>query len=383
MSVARILVILLATAGLQAQTVQPPPAPWRGAGPTPCVGSDGGVIQCAPATATVAIRAGRLFDSRTGQLRARQVIVVEGERITDVGPEAEVRIPTGAQVIDLSRATVLPGLIDAHTHMFNTPKARHDAGAVDADRRAQPAGRPAGRLHVGARHELARQRLRRRRHPQRDQRGTPRRAAISGSGRGIVWAGSRQRRTGQSAREHRGPVGGRGARRRPRPRASIGVDWIKLFPTGAYSFTPTGEAQYALTYPMPVLQALIDETHRLGHKAACHVLGGEGQKNAITAGCDTIEHAFGLTQEQANADGAEGSLLRSDVRPLSRAVHGRQRHQEHRRQVPDDSDLREGGDDGGGDQGDEDHGRQRRRRFDLRARHAGARFRSARQTRAA
>src|SRR5205814_10435661 len=53
-------------------------------------------------------------------------------------------------------------------------------------------------------------------------------------------------------------------------------------------------------YPMPVLQALIDETHRLGHKTACHVLGGEGQKNAIVAGCDTIEHAFGLNQEQAN-----------------------------------------------------------------------------------
>jgi hypothetical protein len=48
-----------------------------------------------------------------------------------------------------------------------------------------------------------------------------------------------------------------------------------------------------------VLTALIDETHRLGRKAACHVLGGEGQKNAIAAGCDTIEHAFGLTQDQA------------------------------------------------------------------------------------
>jgi imidazolonepropionase-like amidohydrolase len=54
-----------------------------------------------------------------------------------------------------------------------------------------------------------------------------------------------------------------------------------------------------VTYPMPVLQALIDETHRLGKKTACHVYGGEGQKNAIIAGCDTIEHAFGLDQEQA------------------------------------------------------------------------------------
>ena len=61
-----------------------------------------------------------------------------------------------------------------------------------------------------------------------------------------------------------------------------------------------------MTYPMPVLQALIDETHRLGKKAACHVFGGEGQKNAIIAGCDTIEHAYGLDQEQANMMVAKG-----------------------------------------------------------------------------
>src|ERR1019366_7924606 len=57
---------LIATA-LHAQ-VQPPPAPWRGAGPTPCVGFDGGIFQCPPAPRVIAIRAGRLFDSKTGQL---------------------------------------------------------------------------------------------------------------------------------------------------------------------------------------------------------------------------------------------------------------------------------------------------------------------------
>jgi imidazolonepropionase-like amidohydrolase len=55
-----------------------------------------------------------------------------------------------------------------------------------------------------------------------------------------------------------------------------------------------------------VLQALIDETHRLGKKTACHVYGGEGQKNAIVAGCDTIEHGFGLNQEQINMMVAKG-----------------------------------------------------------------------------
>src|SRR5207237_9822492 len=102
--------------------VQPPPAPWRGGGPTPCVGSDGGVFRCPPAPQVIAVRAGRLFDSKTGQVLTRQIVVLQGERITDVGPEAQVKIPAGAQVIDLSQATVLPGLIDAHTHMFNPPK---------------------------------------------------------------------------------------------------------------------------------------------------------------------------------------------------------------------------------------------------------------------
>jgi imidazolonepropionase-like amidohydrolase len=90
------------------------------------------------------------------------------------------------------------------------------------------------------------------------------------------------------------------ARAAVRDQIEHGADWIKLFPAGGYSFTETGADQYQVTYPMPVLQALIDETHRLGHKAGCHVYGGEGQKNAIIAGCDTIEHGFGLDQEQVN-----------------------------------------------------------------------------------
>src|SRR5947208_13457960 len=114
--------ILLVAATLSAQAVQPPPAPWRGAGPTPCVGSDGGVIKCAPPSQVIAVRAGRLFDSKSGQMLTKQVVLLQGERITEVGPEAQIKIPAGAQVVDLSGATVLPGLIDAHTHMFNNPK---------------------------------------------------------------------------------------------------------------------------------------------------------------------------------------------------------------------------------------------------------------------
>ena len=85
-----------------------------------------------------------------------------------------------------------------------------------------------------------------------------------------------------------------------RDQIAHGADWIKLYPSGGYAFTATGEARYVQTYPQPVLQALIEETHRLGKKAGCHVFGGEGLQNAIDAGCDTIEHAWALTQAQAD-----------------------------------------------------------------------------------
>ena len=112
--------IIILGAAVSSAQVQPPPAPWRGAGPTPCVGSDGGVYTCAPGPRTIAVRAGRLFDSTAGQMLTRRIVLITGDRITEVGAEATVKIPAGAQVIDLSQATVLPGLIDAHTHMFNT-----------------------------------------------------------------------------------------------------------------------------------------------------------------------------------------------------------------------------------------------------------------------
>src|SRR5665213_1791017 len=112
---------LLSIATLGAQP-KPLTTPWRGAGATPCVGSDGGILQCPPPPRVVAVRAGRLFDSKTGQMLAKQVVVISGDRITAVGPEGQIKIPAGAQVIDLRAATVLPGLIDGHTHMFNARK---------------------------------------------------------------------------------------------------------------------------------------------------------------------------------------------------------------------------------------------------------------------
>ena len=126
------------------------------------------------------------------------------------------------------------------------------------------------------------------------------------STRGIVWGATPANRRGRTRSPAPSSASAEEARAAVRDQIEHGADWIKLFPAGAYSFTPNGEAQYVTTYPLPVLQALIDETHRLGKKTACHVFGGEGQKNAITAGCDTIEHGYGLTRSSSNMMAAKG-----------------------------------------------------------------------------
>jgi len=96
------------------------------------------------------------------------------------------------------------------------------------------------------------------------------------------------------------------ARAAVRDQIAHGADWIKLYPAGAYSFSPAGKDVYEVTYPLPVLQAAVDEAHRLGKKTGCHNYGGEGLENAIATGCDTIEHGFCLNQEQVNMMVAKG-----------------------------------------------------------------------------
>jgi imidazolonepropionase-like amidohydrolase len=284
---------------LHAQT--PSSTPWRGAGPTPCLGSDGGFYTCPPAPRVVAIRAGRLFDSKTGLVLTRQLILLSGDRITQVGPEGQIAIPPGARIIDLTRATVLPGLIDAHTHMFNQrgsgPKASTEASMLIAVQNVQAdlrAGFTAARdmsSHGNGYGDLA-------------VRDAINEGRIDGpryqvSTLGIVWGAAPPNPAAPD-----NPLASKVVRSIDDARAAVreqiarGADWIKLFPSGGYSFSPVGEPQYVVTYPLPVLQALIDETHKLGKKAGCHVYGGEGQRNAIVAGCDTIEHGFGLDQPQ-------------------------------------------------------------------------------------
>jgi imidazolonepropionase-like amidohydrolase len=296
--------VIVFTVGAEAQ-VGGQVTPWRGAGVQPCFSPiDSSANKCAPAPDLVAVKAGHLFDSVNAKMLDNQVILIDGERITQVGPASQVKIPAGATIVDLSAQTVLPGLIDLHTHMFNTPKPgmSRELSALFAMQNTQAdlrAGFTAVRdmsTHGNGYADV-------------DIRNAINNGMIEGpraqvSTRGIVWGGAEEGPAN--------PLASAVVHNVDEARAAVddqighGADWIKLFPTGAYSFTPAGEAKYVLTYPMPVLQALIDETHRLGHKTGCHVYGGEGELNAITAGCDTIEHAFALDPEQAKMIVAKG-----------------------------------------------------------------------------
>ncbi len=300
-----VCLLFLGRAG-HAQGVGGQGQPWRGAGSQPCFGPfDNGANKCPAPADTIAIRAGHLFDSNTGQMRTDQTIVLNGERIVDVGPSAQVKIPSGAAIIDLSQQTVLPGLIDVHTHMFNTPKPgiSREMSTLIAIQNTQAdlrAGFTAVRdmsTHGNGYADV-------------EIRNAIDKGLIDGpraqvSTRGIVWGSG-------STSEGNDPLASAVVRNVEEARAAVrdqiehGADWIKLYPTGAYSFAPDGKPQFVLTYPMPVLQALIDETHRLGHKTACHVYGGDGEKNAILAGCDSIEHAWMLGEEQAKMMVAKG-----------------------------------------------------------------------------
>ena len=302
-----IAAVLYAQAPPATQPRPPAPEPWRRTGVRPCVRPGSGFAQCAPPAGVTAVRAGRLFDSQAGRMLTSQVVVINGERIAEVGPQAQVKIPAGARIVDLSRATVLPGLIDAHTHMFNDPvegwsPERMTLMAVTNMQADLYSGITSARDMASHSNGYA----------DVDIRDAINDGEIDGprfqvAGRGIVW-GAQPPAPGstpnpRSAIVVRSADEGRAA---VREHIAKRVDLIKLYPGGAYSFSATGEPQFLTTYPLNVLTAIIDETHKSGRKAGCHVFGGEGLQNAITAGCDTIEHGYGLTQPQLDQMVAKG-----------------------------------------------------------------------------
>jgi imidazolonepropionase-like amidohydrolase len=250
-----------------------------------------------------AVRAGRLFDSKSGTNLTNQIVLIQGERITEVGPAGDIKIPAGAAVIDLSQATLLPGLIDGHTHMYDTLNpltTTKEASAFLAIRNAQTdmrAGFTTLRdltTHGNGYGDV-------------DIRNAFNQGLFDGprmqvSTRGVVAAGSDYLGVpgitlpGASREIH----GVEDAREAVREQIHYGADWIKVYPVGNWSFNSAGELFFDPTYTLPELQAIVDEAHRHHYKVAAHAYGGEGLRNAIVAGVDTIEHGQGLDESMVN-----------------------------------------------------------------------------------
>jgi imidazolonepropionase-like amidohydrolase len=244
--------------------------------------------QPAAPSATVAVRAGRLFDSKSGRMLTRQVVLIQGERITDVGPEGRIPIPVGARVIDLSQATVMPGFVDGHSHVFEGAPEKGQtllnvafiaaASAEDCLLAGFTTMRDAG-SHGNGNADVA-------------VRDAIDRGEIVGPRLSIATSGIRF-----GPNDARGPEA---ARAMVRAQLKDGATHIKIYPSGGYSFTPEGELKVTATLTLEELQAIVDEAHKNRSRVMAHDFGGQGLTDSIIAGVDTIEHGQGLTQELVN-----------------------------------------------------------------------------------
>jgi imidazolonepropionase-like amidohydrolase len=280
-----------------------------------CLGAEG--------QKAVVIHAGQLFDGKSDRLLSNQVIVIQGDRISDVGPAGSVKAPAGAEEIDLGKATVLPGLIDGHSHVFKWMSSKYsvqmlqtnswqyrtieallnakkdleagfttmrDCGSMgamysDTDlRRAINEGLvPGPRLQVATL-------------PLIGSIGMP---AERGFSPGMTVPS--MHRVVDSPWEGRKAV---------REEIKYGADFIKLFPGNHGS---SGVLGIQPTMTLEEEKAIVDEAHREGVKAACHTAGGVTLRDSIEVGCDSIELGIDIDPESIGRMAEKGIFLVTDL----------------------------------------------------------------------
>jgi imidazolonepropionase-like amidohydrolase len=251
--------------------------------------------QSAAAKRTV-IRAGRVLDVRTGEVRSNQAVVIEGEKIAQVDPANEVEAASGDTVIDLPEATLLPGLIDMHTHLtFDLNSLGYQGLAISTAREALHGARNAKRTleagfttvrNLGA----------------KDYADIALRDAINDGdviGPRIVASGPAMGITGGHCDENLLPPsfhlqgdgvadGIESVQHKVRELIKYGADVIKVCATGGV--LSKGDDPNASQYTLEEMKAIVADAHRLGRKVAAHAHGAEGVRWASEAGIDSIEH---------------------------------------------------------------------------------------------
>jgi imidazolonepropionase-like amidohydrolase len=264
----------------------------------------------AQAPQPILIKAGRLIDGRSNAALSNVGILIEGERITAVGPLAQFQSrAAGARVIDLSQMTVLPGLIDAHTHLLLqgdiTSQEYEDQllkqsipyRAILAARNARIAlehGFTAlrdveteGAMFADVDVKLA------------VNRGEVPGSRIFASTRAMAPTGMYPIGTPNWEIElPHGvqPVDGvENARLAVREQVQHGADWIKYYSDRRYFFASDSVLHSWVNFTDEEARAIVDEAHRLGRKVAAHAIGSDGIAAALRAGVNSIEHGDGLT----------------------------------------------------------------------------------------
>jgi imidazolonepropionase-like amidohydrolase len=270
------------------------------------------------------IRAHALIDGTSAQPRPNPEIVIRGNRITEVYTAGTHAAPPGAQVIDLAGATILPGLIDCHTHIFLQGEVPA-AGGYDVQLLKFPASYRVARAIVAARRAL--------------EQGftTIRDVETEGAGYGDVGVkqainegyipGPRMfvvtraiSTTGgynlegyapevtvpKGAQLIDGPVE---ARKAAREQLDHGADWIKVYMTHRSWVDEQGALVSQPTLTVEELRAIVDEAHGWRRKVACHAYNGIGLQRALDGGCDSIEHGLEITDAQIAQMVKQGTWL--------------------------------------------------------------------------
>jgi imidazolonepropionase-like amidohydrolase len=261
-------------------------------------------LMCMPASARAqaqapkrtVIRPGRVLDVRMGELRANQVIVIEGDKITQIGSASEKKVAAGDNTIDLPNATVLPGLIDMHTHLtVDLNSLGYEGLGISTAREALHGARNARRTleagfttvrNLGA----------------NDYSDIALRDAINDGdviGPRIVASGPALSITGGHCDENLLPpafhlqAGGvadgiEAVQHKVREVIKYGADVIKVCATGGV--LSRGDDPSASQFTLEEMKAIVADAHRLGRRVAAHAHGAEGVRWASEAGVDSIEH---------------------------------------------------------------------------------------------